>query len=194
MIESQPLSSILTPNEQEQLLAHPNSAARTGLRRSCILTAMLRLGLRVNEVIRLEPGAFDWDRGLATIPMPLFKTERQFLIPDDELQRLARWNDMRPSSPFFFCTLPGDRLRKRYLRSMVKQTAQAAGLTKDVCPKLLRQTCAVSLLRGGRGAQEVEEILGYRSPQPIKGYVLTAKEQPWHIDHPQIASARRTSC
>jgi integrase len=136
--------------------------APTGLRNRCILELMYRAGLRVGEVLALEPRDVDLSPGpsasstarAATAPA----TSTTPCRPGSSSGSASAAHYARKGSPLF-CTLKGGPVSVRYVEAMVKRMAKRAGVTSTVTPHVLRHTFATELLDEGANIRQVQEAL-----------------------------------
>jgi len=163
--------SILDSYEQMALLKQPNPRAPTGLRNLCIISLMLKIGLRVNEAVNLKDNDIDWEEGRVRISGSGAAKERILNLDKPELSLMKKWQDQKPSDcDYFFCTLDGSKLQDRYIREMIKRLAKKAGLEKDVYPHLLRYTFAVEFIRETGDLEMLQEALGHRDTAATQNY------------------------
>jgi integrase/recombinase XerD len=172
------LPSYLNSYEQFALLKQPNPKAPTGLRNLCLLSLMLKLGLRVSEVINLKYEDIDWENGKIHISESGAARERTLWIDKAELDLLKKWHRLKPeSSTYFFSTLDGSKLKDRYIREMVKRLARKAGVDKDVYPHLLRYTFAVDFMRENKDIHLLQEALGHRDLTATQAYTRSSFDE-----------------
>lgn len=161
----------LNSYEQLSLLRQPNPRAPTGLRNLCIISLMLKTGMRVSEVINLRCSDLDWEKGRISIRESGAARERTLLLDQADLMLLKNWLDIRPvNSELFFTTLDGSGLKDRYIREMIKRLARKAGINKDVYPHLLRYTFAVDFIRETRDIKLLQEAMGHREASATQIY------------------------
>ncbi|MFO7951644.1 MAG: site-specific integrase [Bacillota bacterium] len=158
--------------EQLALLRQPNLRAPTGLRNLCIISLMLKAGLRVNEVINLNEADLDWEQGKIHIKSSRTAKGRTLLLEDGDLAMLKRWQEIKPAeSSYLLTSLNGNRLKDRYLREMIKRLSRKAGIGKDVYPHLLRYTFAVNLMRETKNIRLLQQALGHRDQTATQMYI-----------------------
>lgn len=161
----------LNSYEQLSLLRQPNPRAPTGLRNLCIISLMLKTGMRVSEVINLRCSDLDWEKGRISIRESGAARERTLMLDQADLMLLKNWLDIRPAkSDIFFTTLDGSGLKDRYLREMIKRLARKAGINKDVYPHLLRYTFAVDFIRETKDIKLLQEAMGHREASATQIY------------------------
>jgi integrase/recombinase XerD len=172
------LPSYLNNYEQFAFLKQPNPKAPTGLRNLCLLSLMLKLGLRVSEVINLKDEDIDWENGTIHISESGAARERTLWIEKAELDLLRKWHRLKPGrSNYFFSTLDGSKLKDRYIREMVKRLARKAGIDKDVYPHLLRYTFAVDFMRENKDIHLLQEALGHRDLTATQAYTKSTYDE-----------------
>ncbi len=165
------LPTVLNRYEQFALLKQPNPKAPTGLRNLCIISLMLKTGLRVNEIIDLKDEDIDWDKGRLHVRKSGAAMDRVLWVDEAEISLLSKWRELKTiDSEHFFSTLDGNRLKDRYIREMIKRLARKAGITKDVYPHLLRYTFAVDLIRETKDIHILQEALGHREASATQIY------------------------
>ncbi len=177
---------VLSKSEQLSLLKQPNPRAPTGLRNLCLISLMLKTGIKAAEVISLREQDIDWENGRLLIQESGGAKERYLAIDDVELSLLRSWRRIKPAhSTLLFTTLKGVPLKDRYLREMIKRYARKAGISKDVYPHLLRMTFALDFLNETRDIERLQEALGHRDQSTTHRYISLyfieysgLKEQP----------------
>lgn len=164
--EKRRLPKVLTREEVKSLLGAPNLKAPTGLRNRCILELMYRAGLRVGEVVALEPRDVDPDAGTIRIfdgkggdGTAYFSAEeiRPFLDEWSRVRRRLLQGKSRGAR--LFCTLDGGRVSTRYVQKMMGRMKRRAGISSSCTPHVLRHTFATELLDEGFSIREVQEAL-----------------------------------
>ena len=163
---------VLSKSEQLSLLKQPNPRAPTGLRNLCLISLMLKTGIKAAEVISLREQDIDWENGRLLIQESGGAKERYLTIDDVELSLLRSWRRIRPAyRTLLFTTLKGEPLKDRYLREMIKRYARKAGISKDVYPHLLRMTFALDFLNETRDIDRLQEVLGHRDQSTTHQYI-----------------------
>lgn len=158
------LPAVLTPAEQNLLLAVPNKKVATGLRNYAMLKLFLNLGLRVSEAIDLKVDDIDWQSGKLTVVQGKGGRDRVLWLADEDLELLSSWLAKRPAAgSYLFTTREGGRISDRYVRKFVKNYARKKKIGKDVHPHALRHTFATDLLRKTGNIRMVQKALGHAS-------------------------------
>ena len=159
--------------EQLALLRQPNPRAPTGLRNLCIISLMLKAGLRVNEIIELNEADIDWIEGKIKIRGSRSAKSRTLWLEKGDLALLKKWREIKPEGAggLLFTTLDSNMLNDRYLREMIKRLSRKAGITKDVYPHLLRYTFAANLMREIKSIRLLQQALGHRDQSATQMYI-----------------------
>jgi integrase/recombinase XerD len=131
------LPVILEPEEAQRLIRQPNKRYPTGLRNKAMMALMLHCGLRISEVVNLRPGNINLTKGKLRVESGKGNKDRDLAIPEYLTDLLDSWRKKRLPSDYFFTTLKGKKLSKRYLQQMVKRYAEKAGIKKRISPHTL---------------------------------------------------------
>lgn len=167
----------ISPDHAQRAIDSCDLGTPIGLRDRAILLILARLGLRANEVITLQLGDCDWDRGQLRIQS---KGGRQCLLPlpDDVGSAIAAYLEHgRPAGNdrhlFLRSTAPisGFKSGSDSIGSIVKYALARAGVdAPHRGSHQFRHALAVRLLRGGASFAEIGEVLRHRSPQTTSIY------------------------
>ena len=168
------LPVVLEPEEASNLLRVPNKRYPTGLRNKAILSVMLNMGLRLNEVCNLKPGDVNLTKGKIKIVSGKGDKDRLLGIPEVTSQLLENWRKIKPKSDYFFCTLKGSKISDRYIQNMVIRYKQRAGIEKKISPHSLRHTYATEYYRRTRDIETLRRILGHSDISTTTIYINLA--------------------
>ncbi len=186
------LLKAIAPEHAQRAIASCDLKTAIGLRDRAVLLLLARLGLRAGEIIAMELGDCDWDRGqlrvrgkggrVAVLPMPI-----------DVGQAIAA---------YLRCSRPPVADRHLFLRAMapirgmqpggdgvgsiVRYALKRAGVhAPHRGSHQFRHALAVQMLRGGASLAEIGEVLRHRSPQSTSIYArvdleaLRSLALPW---------------
>jgi len=133
-----------------------------------MIRVMLDVGLRVGELVNLEPRDLDMSagktRGRLHVRQGKGGKDRVLKLGKSDVDLIARWLEVRPpDSVKLFTTLKGGQVSTRYVRAMVERLAARAGIDRRVHPHLLRHTFATDLLREDGRLHLVQKALGHSS-------------------------------
>ncbi len=166
------LPKVLTPAEQETLLAQLNPRYESPHRNLVMLELMLATGLRAGEVVALRPEHLDLDTCRLIVREGKGARDRFLWFSDEVRDALTRWLERRPESSYLLSSRHGSQLSTRYLRAVVSRLARRAEIAEadKVSPHTLRHTFATDLYRETRDLRLVQAALGHASVQTTEVY------------------------
>jgi len=157
------LPTVLSPDEAARLIA-----ATTCLKHRAALSVAYGAGLRVAEVAALKVGDIDSERMTIRIERGKGGRHRHALLSPNLLGMLRAWwqegrqqGVMRPGGWLFPGQDPASSISTRQLSRVVEAAAEAAGLTKNVSPHVLRHSFATHLLEDGVDIRVIQVLLGH---------------------------------
>jgi len=166
-----PLPQFLTERQMVDLLAGPQRLLEnesldpfTAWRDRLIMELLYGGGLRVSELVGLNYGQVDFERGCARV---LGKGNKERLCP---LGRVATAVLVKWRNEYARATGPGDpvvvnarheRLPVRQVQLRLKKYLALADLPRDLTPHKLRHSYATHLLNAGADLRLVQELLGH---------------------------------
>ena len=177
-----------TLGEQEviNLLDAPAGNSLRGLRDRAMLSLMYACGLRVTEIVELEKGDVDLQRGVLTI---LGKGQKRRVVPIAELaldriteyldaiERPARAATRAPSGrPWLFPSPRGGCMTRQGFWKIVRSYASVAGIRGNVYPHRLRHSFATHLLLGGADLRSVQMLLGHSDISTTEIYTHVTRD------------------
>ncbi|MBU4056230.1 MAG: tyrosine-type recombinase/integrase [Proteobacteria bacterium] len=165
------IPEVLTDDERAALLEAPSTRYPTGLRNLCMLRVMLDAGLRVGELVNLEPRDINMTSGKLHVHQGKGGKDRVLWLGEDDIELIGRWLEVRPRGKKLFTTLKGGPLDTRYIRAMVERVAARAGINRRIHPHLLRHSFATDLLRDTGRLDLVQKALGHSSIQTTSIYL-----------------------
>lgn len=152
---SSPLPEILFEEECTRLLATASSDPRTYL--VCLL--LLETGIKLEELFALNVSHFDFSNKYSP-EMHIKHTgkkekkSRKLKVP---MEMTTVFNDYVSAYQVDAVLFP---YTQRFIRYLISDTAQKAGIKKKVSAQILRDTCAVRQLKRGEGIEKVLLRLG----------------------------------
>lgn len=178
------LPKIIPRDDIKKILALPNIKCATGLRNRCILQAMYRGGLRVEEALCLAPEDVNFKEGFFYVQGGKGGKDRYTPLDQETINWLQKWAAIRPESDYFFCTLKGGKMDQSYVRHLLRRLSQKANVyirdgkrLKPVHPHLFRHSFATELLEEGFSIYEVKELLGHSSIATTEVYLHVMPEK-----------------
>lgn len=172
----------------DALLAACDRDTVVGLRDASVLTLMLRLGLRANEIACLRLQDLHWRTGEIEVHGKAGRRDR-LPLPPDVGQALVAYLQQRPTSTsravFLRAVAPAGPLSRNGVVFIPRTASQRAGLPTVVGAHRLRHTAATSMLRSGASLREVGQVLRHHRDQVTSNYArvdraaLTPVARPW---------------
>ena len=166
------LPAVLTEGEIERMLSTPNTATKDGLRDRAILELLYATGIRRGELVALDLGDLDLDRGLCHVRSG--KGRKGRVVPFGASAK--RWLRLylREARPRYekkpsrvravFLGRFGDRLAGPRVHQIVRRVAEEAGVTRKADVHAFRHAFATHLVRAGADIVTVQRLLGHSSP------------------------------
>jgi integrase/recombinase XerD len=157
------------------LAAPARGTGSKALRDRALLELLYATGMRVTEAVNLRLEDLDLERGVVQCRG---KSERRRNIPlgssmeslNDYLKR-GRPNLLRDDSPpALFLNHRGQKLTRQGIWLILKEAAEAAGITAEVTPHTLRHSFAKHLLGSGEDLRRVQELLGHANLSTTQMY------------------------
>ena len=202
------LPKAVSVEDIQRLLAVPDRETATGLRNRAILEFLYATGARVSEMlnadiddVHFEGTLTDEDGNQITLPgyVRLFgKGNKEQLVPIGSYAQKAIQDYLvraRPSlvahgkgTAALFVNGRGSRLGRQGAWLILKEAAEAAGLSSDFSPHSMRHSFATHLLQGGADIRVVQELLGHASIATTQVYTKVTPEglmEVYRMAHPR---------
>jgi site-specific recombinase XerD len=168
--EPQRLPEVLSGEEIVRFLE-----AVPGLRNRVALTTAYGAGLRVGEVVRLQPAAIDSSRMLIRIAQGKGAKDRYVMLSPQLLQILRTyWRLARPGKWLFPGHDPAAPVSIATLQEACRQAARQAELSKPVTVHTLRHSFATHLLEAGTDIRIIQVLLGHARLSTTARYTQVA--------------------
>ena len=165
MARPKKLPTVLTKDEQEQLLEQANPRYPTGERNQTMLRLMLNTGLRLAEVTALKWRDVDFTTGKLLVRQGKGSKDRTLWVAEADIDRLRSWRERQAAEcntcEHVFTTLKGKALGHRYVQRMVKRSATKARIDKNISPHTLRHSFATDLYCKTSKIRLVQKVLGH---------------------------------
>ena len=178
------LPRFLSTADVDLLLDQPDTTTAIGIRDRALIELLYATGLRVSELVSLQPNDLHLDAGYLTC---LGKGDKERLVPIGSAavewvrryQRSARSALLGPrtSGRVFVNARGGVRLTRVGFWKKLKQYARQAGLPRDLSPHVLRHSFATHLLERGADLRSIQTLLGHAdlSTTQIYTHILAAR-------------------
>jgi site-specific recombinase XerD len=176
----------LTKKEVRNLLAGPDREKPEGARDYALMLTMLRLSLRLAEVVSLRRSSIVWDRRWKLCCKIKGGREEEWPLPEDvhkaievylrlDAARRALVHSDGPEAPLFqpisnYRTLVFDKaLSRRHVERIVARWGDYTGVG-HVTPHDLRRTVVTHLLEDGYSYRDVQMVTKHRDPKTVQKY------------------------
>ena len=176
------LPQVLSPDEVTQLMQVPDDSA-LAVRDRAILELFYSSGLRLAELVSLEPEAFDPAEGVVRVTG---KGAKVRVVPVGRKARdaLDAWLPVRDGlikagEAALFVNRNGRRLSARQVQARLQWWALKLGLPRRVHPHMLRHSFASHVLQSCGDLRAVQEMLGHASIATTQVYT--------HLDFQHLA-------
>jgi integrase/recombinase XerD len=185
----QSLPKALSQTEVMSLLAPPNIATPIGKRDNAMLFVLYATGLRVSELVGLPLSACNLHAGFVRV---LGKGNKERLIPfgdqarekiDDYLKSARPLILKNKHSNYLFVTWRGTCMTRLRFWQIIRKTALAVGITKEISPHMIRHSFATHLLSHGADLRSVQMMLGHADIATTQIYT--------HIDQDRLKSIHK---
>lgn len=186
------LPRVLSASEIDKFLAQPLKDFAEGtikqhaaFRDTAIFEALYSTGCRISEIISLDWGDIDLEKGTAFV---IGKGEKTRLVIFGEpairalraLRKILERKDEElviDDAPVFICDKDFKRIYSRLVQRQMKRYLYEAGLPGDITPHKLRHSFATHLLDAGADLRSVQEMLGHASLSTTQIYTHVSVER-----------------
>ncbi|MDY0077252.1 MAG: site-specific tyrosine recombinase XerD [Bacteroidales bacterium] len=180
---SRKLPEVLTYEEIKKMLDAIDLSEPIGQRNKTMIELLYACGLRVSELINLKVSQIYTKDGFLRIRgkgdkerlVPVGKsTLKSIRIYTDEIRSLQ--GVVMANKDLLFLNRNGKKISRHLVFKIVKQTAEKAGITKNVSPHTFRHSFATHLLEGGADLIAVQQMLGHASVSTTEIYTHLDRE------------------
>ncbi len=179
----------LSEAEMRRLLTPPRLITQFTLRNHTMLLLLYSTGVRVSELVQLPLAAINIGAGFLRV---MGKGRKERLIPFGE-QAAAQLDiylqQSRPlllkgrKSEHLFITNRGRNMTRLRFWQILKESAHAAGISREISPHMLRHSFATHLLSHGADLRAVQMMLGHADIATTQIYT--------HIEQERLKSIHR---
>jgi len=186
---SHKLPKVLTKTQVRRLMDVVDVSSPTGLRNRVAMELMHRAGLRVGEVVALQPKDINLEDGLVFVREGKGAKDRVVPLDAGTMQWCRMWQKTRrPRATWWLHVIkhhPGQQMSVRSLQQAVSRYAAKADLEDvGITPHVLRHTYATELMQDPEfSARDVQELLGHSS--------LTTTQIYTHVSQTELAEKIR---
>jgi integrase/recombinase XerD len=142
-------------------------------RDKCILVLLFKTGTRIGELISLDVGDIDLDKGEVTLKLKKKRSNRVLFLDNEAIAVLQRWlvarkNRKGAEDQALFMSKIGTRITKRTIEKLIEKHAERVGLhnpradrlEERFTPHCCRHWFVTHLLRAGMSRDFVKELRG----------------------------------
>lgn len=163
------LPKFLTVDQAQALMTAPSGEGWSTRRDRAILETFYSTGIRISELVGLNPDDIDFDSGMVKV-FGKGRKERIVPIGQKAIDALRAYLAARPfSAEALFNNTRGGRLTARSVDRIVKKYVRRID-QPNMVPHGLRHTFATHLLEGGADLRSVQEMLGHASLSTTQRY------------------------
>lgn len=166
------LPLLMSRKEIRRLFAAVNNPKHRAL-----LKTVYGAGLRVSEVVKLQPEHIESSRGLIRVEQGKGRKDRYTLLSDTLLAELrSYWRYCRPRKWLFFGRRKTDHIAIDSAQRIFYNAKKAAGITSGRGIHTLRHCFATHMLESGTDLYTLKQLLGHTALSTTIGYIhLTPK-------------------
>lgn len=163
------LPDVLTVAEIDAMIAAIDPSKDEALRNRTIIETMYGSGLRVSELTGLRLSRLSLQDGFILVEG---KGSKQRLAPLSPVavELISLYLEKRIAGPIkpdsadiIFLNRRGGEMSRVMVFYIIRDLAQAAGITRRVSPHTLRHSFATHLLEGGANLRAIQQLLGHES-------------------------------
>ena len=177
------LPHTLSPDEAVRMVDLPTNDDVLALRDKAMFELLYSSGLRLAELVGLEPAALDFNDGSVRVTGKGNKT-RIVPLGSHAIAALQIWIQVRETlikgdEPALFINRNGSRIGARSVQLRMKEWGIKQGIASNVHPHLLRHSFASHVLQSSGDLRAVQEMLGHASISTTQVYT--------HLDFQYLA-------
>ncbi len=175
------LPEFLTKEESKRLIGKI-----TNWKHRLMIEVLYGGGLRVSELLNLKIKDLALEKGYGFVRQGKGRKDRIFLISKICVDKINNLIDIEKLSyeDYLFQTNRNGKYNVRSVQEIVKRATLLAGIKKEIHPHTLRHSFATHLIQNGSSLNEVQSLLGHKSPETSMIYVHMASPSMINIKSP----------
>lgn len=140
-------------------------------------------GLRVSEIINLQPKDLDIERNIIIIKQGKGAKDRITLLSENIKEDLLKHLLKNSPKKYFFESNRGKKYSKRTIEEIVSRNSKKA-INRKVTPHTLRHSFATHLLESGTDIRYIQKLLGHKNLRTTQIYTHIANSNISKIKSP----------
>lgn len=172
------IPEILTAGEVKEMIEGTEN-----IKHRLILKMLYGCGLRVSEVVNLKKGDVNFEEGLVRVRLAKGKKDRFVKLPGSLRGELASYCNLLQGN-VLFPSNRGGKLTTATIQAVVEQSAERAGVKKEVYPHLLRHSFATHLLEQGTDLRVIQKLLGHADIKTTQIYTQISQANIKNVRSP----------
>ena len=170
---------VCSRSEIELMISKLSPSSSTGLRNRAILTVLYRCGLRISECLSIRNSDLNFSN--SHIKILHGKGDKSRIVAIDQMAKdaISTWLATNVRGETLFCNLNGKRMSSAYIRKIIKQLSEKAGIKHRVHAHGFRHTHAYELVSEGIPVHMIKDQLGHSNIATTDRYLnhLNPKER-----------------
>ncbi len=154
------------------------------LKHRAILGLLYSGGLRIGELLRLQPKDLDIDRSQIHIKNSKGRKDRTVMMSEVIKPLLLNYIHTYKPKTYFVEGQGGEQYSASSVRQFLRKTCKEAGIRKNVTPHTLRHSYATHMLENGVDVRYIQELLGHSKPETTMIYTHVAQKHLMQIRNP----------
>lgn len=193
VINTNPVEAVPIKKEWKPPIDYLKGAEIEQLRDACtepreraLMEFLLSTGARVGEVPLIKKQDIDWSTGEIVIRARKTSDYRTVYLSDVARIHIKKYlNSRKDNSDALFAGVrnPYSVVQEDGLRLIVTGIKEKAGLERRVYPHLFRKTLATMLRMKGCSIEDIQQILGHKSPSTTLGFYAAGNQVHMRQEH-----------
>ncbi|SRR3989344_8487202 len=139
-------------------------------------------GMRVSELVDLKIKDLNVSKGYGFIRNGKGGKDRLFIIPKSLKAELSKLSESKDNESNLFLSQKNRKYNIATIRTILKDASKNSNIKKNAHPHTLRHSFATHLIENGYSVNEVQAMLGHKSPETTMIYL--------HISSPTMINIK----
>ncbi len=180
------LPETLSVNEIDHMVSTIDLNNRLGLRNITMIELLYSCGLRVSELVQLRISDLFLKESIIKV---LGKGNKERFVPIADItkeyiglyleKRTEKVIPQKGHEDTLFLNNRGKDLTRAMIFTIIKKSAQKAGIQKKISPHTLRHSFASHLVENGADISTVQQLMGHASITTTERYLHMSKKKVW---------------